>query len=541
MMLHEFDLWLGMFLLLGITGLYSQVRTSLAWVGFSPLIYVTLCAVPAFGLTHNDYGMQSAIVASIIWVLFVAMPMILLRRLGQQSSMLDLDGAQKTLAILRPFYWGKPYLFLRDTIAVQAAYALGETERAEAILDGWQSQEIPAPIQHQIDWQRISGHAISLDWDWLLERFRVMNETVKEPSPTWSVFAARAYSERAEFDRAGEALMHTGLEEGQVRGNSTEFTVLPYFALSGSIEKTRVILDNLRKNRSPAIKHIADYWLGRALLSAGSSAEANITFGNARDSVLKTCKGITREIWLRRIERQSASAPQALTPPAPEQADSIFRMYTQAKWISETLMPSGTSPVVTAVIVACLFIFLVTQAVIAFGSEEQLGVLKDVLAGGVLNTHAVMNGQYWRLLTYGLFHKDVVHIGANMLALYWFGRMTQTLYGTIGFIAIYIVAGIAGGLVHGLVDPSTFVIGASGSVLGCFGAAIAGLIKLGSYIPSRVRRRELGYLAAVAVVGLIVDRFMPNVAAWVHLGGIASGFALGMLLPVKRPPDELAL
>ncbi|WP_420149796.1 rhomboid family intramembrane serine protease [Spirosoma sp.] len=53
----------------------------------------------------------------------------------------------------------------------------------------------------------------------------------------------------------------------------------------------------------------------------------------------------------------------------------------------------------------------------------------------------------WTLITYFFTHEEIFHILYNMLFLYWFGRLIDEYLGNRRLIGLYIMGGIAGGLI----------------------------------------------------------------------------------------------
>ena len=49
-------------------------------------------------------------------------------------------------------------------------------------------------------------------------------------------------------------------------------------------------------------------------------------------------------------------------------------------------------------------------------------------------------GAYWQVLTSAFSHYDVLHIGFNMLALYFLGPMLEQVLGRLRFLAVYFVS-----------------------------------------------------------------------------------------------------
>ena len=54
------------------------------------------------------------------------------------------------------------------------------------------------------------------------------------------------------------------------------------------------------------------------------------------------------------------------------------------------------------------------------------------------------NGGWWRLITSPFLHFGIIHLGLNMLALYWFGPLLERLIGSLRFLLLYLAAGLAG-------------------------------------------------------------------------------------------------
>jgi membrane associated rhomboid family serine protease len=142
--------------------------------------------------------------------------------------------------------------------------------------------------------------------------------------------------------------------------------------------------------------------------------------------------------------------------------------------------------------------------------------------------------------TYQFLHGGWIHLGINMLSLAAFGAPVERLLGVKRFVAFYLSAGLAAGLVHCVSFPSSAdpVIGASGAVSGVFGAVLVLLWRVG-------RMPSLLPIAAVWIALNIffgVTGYTPGAdgqpVAWTaHIGGFVYGLAAIRLL-VRPPPDE---
>jgi len=151
--------------------------------------------------------------------------------------------------------------------------------------------------------------------------------------------------------------------------------------------------------------------------------------------------------------------------------------------------------------------------------------------GAQLN-NAVVSGQYWRLFTSMFLHIGFWHLIFNCLALFFFGRNLEWLYGRTRFIIIYFASGYFGNLLFLAFGPSNIIsAGASGAIFGVIGANIP--------LKRRLRQSELFtnrrmIMAGIGYVAWIFFRSMgPKVNVLAHLGGVLAGIVLGFMLCPK--------
>ena len=143
----------------------------------------------------------------------------------------------------------------------------------------------------------------------------------------------------------------------------------------------------------------------------------------------------------------------------------------------------------------------------------------------------ISQGEYWRIFTAMFLHANILHIGLNMLSLFFIGRAVEQLFGTWRYLLIYLLSGIAGGLTYYFSSPASMdpSIGASGAIFGVFGA-------LGIFYI--VNRRALGsYGSAVIgqwvfwlVLNLAFGFYGNNINIIDHIGGLVAGMVISALL-----------
>lgn len=79
------------------------------------------------------------------------------------------------------------------------------------------------------------------------------------------------------------------------------------------------------------------------------------------------------------------------------------------------------------------------------------------------------NFRFWQLFTYQFLHADLMHLLGNMLFLFVFGPPVEDRFRRTGFLAFYLVGGVASGAIHMLFSNNA-VLGASGAISAITGA-----------------------------------------------------------------------
>ncbi|GAB3674568.1 rhomboid family intramembrane serine protease [Angustibacter aerolatus] len=137
----------------------------------------------------------------------------------------------------------------------------------------------------------------------------------------------------------------------------------------------------------------------------------------------------------------------------------------------------------------------------------------------------------YRLLTSAFLHSTsfVPHILFNMWALYQVGPALEQVLGRARFAALYLVCALGGSAGYLLMvargaDPESLnqsAVGASGAVFGLFGALLV--------VQRRLGRADTGLLSIIGI-NLVIGFVVPGIAWQAHLGGLATGAALGAVL-----------
>jgi membrane associated rhomboid family serine protease len=135
----------------------------------------------------------------------------------------------------------------------------------------------------------------------------------------------------------------------------------------------------------------------------------------------------------------------------------------------------------------------------------------------------VAHGEWWRLVSSGFLHANLIHIGFNMWVLYQLGQLLEPALGRLRFGLVYVVALLGGGFGVLLLDPDAFTVGASGAVFGLMGAAVAAFRARG------INPFDTG-LGGAVLLNLAFTFAIPGISIGGHVGGLVAGFAAGWLL-----------
>ncbi|WP_243640412.1 rhomboid family intramembrane serine protease [Nocardioides jejuensis] len=133
--------------------------------------------------------------------------------------------------------------------------------------------------------------------------------------------------------------------------------------------------------------------------------------------------------------------------------------------------------------------------------------------------HGVADGAWWQLVTSMFTHVEVMHIGFNMLALWFLGPQLELALGRARFVALYLLSGLGGSLaVYWLAPTYTSTLGASGAIFGLMAALLVVAFKVRGDVQS-----ILGWIGINAVI-TVIGR--GSISWQGHLGGFLGGLAL---------------
>lgn len=178
---------------------------------------------------------------------------------------------------------------------------------------------------------------------------------------------------------------------------------------------------------------------------------------------------------------------------------------------------------------------LVFLAMVATGVSFTQPNTFQLLQWGANYGPLTVSGQWWRLVSACFLHIGVVHIAINMYILYQAGMFTERLFGSIRYLAVYLIAGIGGNVLGIVLHPQVVSAGASGAIFGVYGALLAFLLRHRAV----VRPEAAGAVARSALIfigyNLVFGLATPHTDLTAHIGGLLTGFVAGYVLARPVP------
>jgi len=182
---------------------------------------------------------------------------------------------------------------------------------------------------------------------------------------------------------------------------------------------------------------------------------------------------------------------------------------------------------------------LIALNLIVYALEIKLGGSQDFAALerlGALIPEKVWAGEWWRLVGANFLHYGSLHLGTNMLSLFFIGRLIERSLGVRYYLTIYFLSGIGSMLCFSLLAfqlkmANVFLVGASAAIMGLVGAILA--IALSTWLRKRysvAAKRRLQLVILIIIIQFIFDSLIPQVSFYSHLFGLIIGFIITSFL-----------
>jgi membrane associated rhomboid family serine protease len=145
----------------------------------------------------------------------------------------------------------------------------------------------------------------------------------------------------------------------------------------------------------------------------------------------------------------------------------------------------------------------------------------------------VAEGDWWRLITAAFLHYGPVHLGLNMLVLWFIGPSLEEYFGRWRYLLVYLVSGLAGSAGALILTPNSPTVGASGAIWGLMGAAVV----LEARRINVLGGQAMGLLVLNLVFTFALGLGSGSISIGGHIGGgIAGAAGAFALLTLRRTP-----
>ena len=176
-----------------------------------------------------------------------------------------------------------------------------------------------------------------------------------------------------------------------------------------------------------------------------------------------------------------------------------------------------------------LLLMIVNGVIFAYGilsnSQDQIISHYGFVPDNLFRYNHPLSDNIIRLFSSMFIHANIAHIAFNLLALAYLGGFVERSIGIPRYLLIYLSAGVAGALLHGIIasfilgNGSSVLIGASGAISGIMGITAA-LGDIRGY-----------YWLAIQILFAFVGSFASlSIAFMAHVGGFIAGLLLTKLL-----------
>src|SRR4249919_821246 len=151
---------------------------------------------------------------------------------------------------------------------------------------------------------------------------------------------------------------------------------------------------------------------------------------------------------------------------------------------------------------------------------------------GVLYGPLVGDGEWWRLITSAFLHYGFLHLGMNMLVLWFIGPTLEDYLGHGRYALLYVVSGLAGAAGALIWSPNALTVGASGAIWGLMGAALV----------LEARRIWVfgGQAMGLVLFNLLITLVIPGISIGGHIGGLIGGGLCALAFSSLRRAPALA-
>jgi membrane associated rhomboid family serine protease len=199
--------------------------------------------------------------------------------------------------------------------------------------------------------------------------------------------------------------------------------------------------------------------------------------------------------------------PRQIRPPAVRRAPGMA-------------LSTRAAPITYALIAINVAVYVIGASQAGGLSQPELGIFQHgtLYRHGVLFGPLVVHGGWLRLVSATFLHANLLHIGSNMLSLFFIGPQVEQYLGKARYLGLYFVSGLAGSAGALVATPLSPGLGASGAIFGILGALLI--------LEWQVTGRLAGNAMTWIVINLALTFSIPGISIGAHVGGLIGGILI---------------
>lgn len=154
-----------------------------------------------------------------------------------------------------------------------------------------------------------------------------------------------------------------------------------------------------------------------------------------------------------------------------------------------------------------------------------------LLEHGALYAPKLLEGEWYRIITYLFLHSGIEHLMNNMMVLYFLGNALEHCIGKVGYLSTYFFSGIVAAIGSVLYNTEYPVcVGASGAIFGVIGAMLWIVLKNRGTL-QEISKRRMMFFVFLSVYSGFTSQGIDNVA---HITGLIAGFLFAVFVTLVQ-------
>lgn len=184
-----------------------------------------------------------------------------------------------------------------------------------------------------------------------------------------------------------------------------------------------------------------------------------------------------------------------------------------------------------------LLLFLSSLFLVVYLQLANIGgaYFYEALEAGALTKIVLAGEQYYRIAASFFLHLNNFHISMNILSLALFGQFLLRVVDLYRFNCILLLSAFLASLFTLALSPYDAIIGASGGIMGVFGAYCC--LRLLRYLPGSVSSSSNAWILFFIAVQVALEYFVEGIDSYTHAGGFVTGFVY-MWFCIKNEKDH---